>query len=90
MKFDIDKRVTIYSTAWKVSKYGLISGPYFPVFSPNVMDPFSDPIQQCSDFLGEHWKQKKQSWIFSGNVESYNMMSCDKFANFTVYLYFLF
>ena len=22
-------------TAWKVSKYGVISGPYFPVFSPN-------------------------------------------------------
>ena len=21
-------------TLWKVSKYGLISGPYFPVFSP--------------------------------------------------------
>ena len=24
------------STAWKVSKYGVFSGPYFPVFSPNV------------------------------------------------------
>ena len=23
-------------TAWKVSKYGVISGPYFPVFSPNI------------------------------------------------------
>ena len=23
-------------TAWKVSKYGVISGPYFPVFSPNT------------------------------------------------------
>ena len=23
-------------TAWKVSKYGAISGPYFPVFSPNT------------------------------------------------------
>ena len=22
-------------TAWKVSKYGVFSGPYFPVFSPN-------------------------------------------------------
>ena len=24
------------STVWKVSKYGVISGPYFPVFSPNT------------------------------------------------------
>ena len=24
------------ATAWKVSKYGVFSGPYFPVFSPNV------------------------------------------------------
>ena len=23
-------------TAWKVSKYGVISSPYFPVFSPNT------------------------------------------------------
>ena len=23
-------------TAWKVPKYGVISGPYFPVFSPNT------------------------------------------------------
>ena len=23
-------------TAWKVSKYGVISGPYFPVFSTNT------------------------------------------------------
>ena len=23
-------------TVWKVSKYGVISGPYFPVFSPKT------------------------------------------------------
>ena len=23
-------------TVWKVSKYGVFSGPYFPVFSPNT------------------------------------------------------
>ena len=23
-------------TAWKVSKYGVISGPYFPVFGPEI------------------------------------------------------
>ena len=26
----------ISQTAWKVSKYGVYSGPYFPVFSPNT------------------------------------------------------
>ena len=24
------------NTAWKLSKYGVISGPHFPVFSPNT------------------------------------------------------
>ena len=30
------KRVTFQLTAWKVSKHGVISGPDFPVFSPNT------------------------------------------------------
>ena len=29
-------QVIVPYTAWKVSKYGVISGPYFPVFSPNT------------------------------------------------------
>ena len=28
--------VQTFFTAWKVSKYGVFSGPYFPVFSPNT------------------------------------------------------
>ena len=68
MKFDIDKRVTIYSTAWKVSKYGVFFGPYFPVFSRNTgkygpeITPYLDTfhavlyIQQC--------------WIFWGSIEN--------------------
>ena len=28
--------VTVVYTAWKVSKYGVFSGPYFPVFIPNT------------------------------------------------------
>ena len=31
----LDFRLALIFTAWKVSKYGVISGPYFPVFSPN-------------------------------------------------------
>ena len=30
------RNITGSFTAWKVSKYGVISGPYFPVFSPNA------------------------------------------------------
>ena len=30
------RNITGSFTAWKVSKYGVISGTYFPVFSPNA------------------------------------------------------
>ena len=30
-----------YDTSWKMSKYGVISGPYFPVFGPEKT-PYSD------------------------------------------------
>ena len=41
-------------TAWKVSKYGVISGPHFSVFSPNAgkyepeITPYLDTLTQCS------------------------------------------
>ena len=35
MEYEVN-RLTISDTAWKVSKYGVISGPYFPVFNPNT------------------------------------------------------
>ena len=39
-KLNVQKKFILYSgryyTAWKVSKYGVLSGPYFPVFSPNT------------------------------------------------------
>ena len=28
--------MSVNSTEWKVFKYGVSSGPYFPVFSPNM------------------------------------------------------
>ena len=28
--------ISVNCTLWKVSKQGVISGPYFPVFSPNT------------------------------------------------------
>ena len=49
-----------FITAWKESKYGVFSGPYFPVFSPNkrknpVFGHFSDTFQYLDTFqcIGE-------------------------------------
>ena len=45
------------STAWKVSKYRVISGPYFPVFSPNTgkygpeITPYLDIFHAVTYFL---------------------------------------
>ena len=42
VKKNIVKATTIWLssavtlTAWKVTKYGVFSGPYFPIFSPNA------------------------------------------------------
>ena len=30
------EKVQSLNTVWKVSKYGVISGPHFPAFSPNT------------------------------------------------------
>ena len=44
-------------TTWKVSKYGVISGPYFPVFSPNTwkywaeITPHLDTLHAVSVYL---------------------------------------
>ena len=42
---DLHFKITKTHTAWKVSKYGVISGPCFPVFSPNT---FSVIIRQSA------------------------------------------
>ena len=39
LSFDKSRCYSVFEvkfTAWKVSKYGVIFGPYFPVFSPNT------------------------------------------------------
>ena len=49
-----------FCTAWKVSKYRVISGPYFPVFSPNTgkygpeITPYLDTFHAV---LRWHWIQ---------------------------------
>ena len=37
-------------TAWKVSKYGVFSGPYFPVFSPNTGKHVPEKIPYLGTF----------------------------------------
>ena len=39
--------ITDIHTAWKVSKYGVISGPYFPVFGPEIT-PYLDTFHTVS------------------------------------------
>ena len=34
---DFRLQVNVSHTSWKVSKYGVISGRYFPVFSPDTV-----------------------------------------------------
>ena len=46
-------------TAWKVSKYGVISGPYFPVFGPEIT-PYLDTFRAVS--LPNFGKNK--SWSY--------------------------
>ena len=47
-------------SAWKVSKYGFISGPYFPVFNPNTgkygpeMTPYLDTFHAVSAYAESH------------------------------------
>ena len=38
----------LIDTAWKVSKYGVISGPYFPVFGLNT-GKYGPEITPCLD-----------------------------------------
>ena len=48
------KAARIYHTVWKVSKCGAISGPYFPVFTPNAewygpeITPYFDTFHSAS------------------------------------------
>ena len=66
-------------TAWKMSKYGVISGPYFPVFNPNTgkyrpeITPYLDTFHVVFSTLkhrnnGDVWKllcYKSVQWKLS-------------------------
>ena len=57
--------VNIYHyTAWRVSKYGVISGPYFPVFGLNTgkygpeITPYLDAFHAIKEHLG--WTETRR------------------------------
>ena len=61
MSAEYSKDFKVYYAAWKVSKYGVFSGPYFPVFGLNTeiyrteygdllrKSPYSVQIQKMTD-----------------------------------------
>ena len=60
----LHKKFIIKITAWKVSKYGVISGPYFPVFRLNTgnygpeITPYLDSFHAVNFRTSEEMKQK--------------------------------
>ena len=53
-----NSNVYVKSIAWKVSKYGVVSGPYFPVFSPNIGNygPEITPYFDTFHAVKQWWK----------------------------------
>ena len=62
-----NSNVYVKSIAWKVSKYGVVSGPYFPVFSPNrekygpEKTPYLDLINETKYSIVDQVKFAKES-----------------------------
>ena len=64
-------KLWMYSTVWKLSKYGVFSGPYFNVFGLNRRDnPHSDWIQKDTEYLSvfspntiKYGPEKLRIWI---------------------------
>ena len=56
--FLLMSRSVTYSLTWKVSKYGVISGRYFPVFSPNTgkYGPEITPYLDTFDATYCYWR----------------------------------
>ena len=63
-------------TAWKVSKYGVISGPYFPVFGLNT-DIYGVSLRIQSEYMKIHTKNNSVFGHFSrnGNFSAYASFS---------------
>ena len=69
--------ITKNLTRWKVSKYGVFSGPYFPVFSPNTgiygpeKTPYLDTFQTVPRLTKGEWEQSdlfRFAWWWRQNL----------------------
>ena len=56
--------VPYFFTAWKVSKYGVISGPYFPVFGLNT-GKYGPEITLCLDTFHAVLADTKELSLFN-------------------------
>ena len=68
---------TIIHTAWKVSKYGVFYGPYFPAFGLNILriSPYSVRIWENTDQKKLHYQLVLQAvQSFSKILEITTMM----------------
>ena len=54
------KKIQVPAIAWKVSKYGVFSGPYFPVFGPEKT-PYLDTFRQWASVTYKPVTYKKVS-----------------------------
>ena len=62
---------SISTTAWKVSKYEVISGPYFPVFNPNTGKYGPEITPHLDTFHTVHISQSLKSFDNSwGNLHT--------------------
>ena len=68
-----------YDTAWKVSKYGVISGPYFPVFGLNT-EVYSVNLHIQSEYR-KIWTRKTSIFgHFSRSASNRNACVCSSFT----------
>ena len=71
-----NKTIANASTAWKMSKYGVISGPYFPAVGVNT-----DQKQLCIWTLSTQWrygssKTDTLTWSMSGHATAEGFCVC--------------
>ena len=67
-------------TAWKVSKYLVISGPYFPVFSPN-RGKYGPEITPYLDSFHAVIYCRRASNVYSKACQAYKMEQFLKIVN---------
>ena len=58
----VAKRNSSINTAWKVSKYGVFSGPYLPVFSLNTGKYGPEKTPYLGTFHAVEWPTHSWYW----------------------------